>query len=145
MSIRQTQTDRQPLPSEMLPRDQVQQYGAYSLFSSFRSLAHTPTLKKVFERKNNQQGTDEPSCSLKQELVAQREEEIFLWTSLACTICTTEKLGLIHKRGEVISKGSTPWFGAKSSKGRWELVKRCRYLAAISDACTLSHGYSRTP
>lgn len=35
------------------------------LFSSFRSLAYTLTLKEVFERKNSLQGAkDEWSCSL---------------------------------------------------------------------------------
>lgn len=93
------------------------------LFSSFRSLAYTLTLKEVFERKNKLQGAkDEWSCSLQEQVRvrsgAQKEKKIFFQTSLSCTICTTEKLGLIHKRGEVISRGSTQRFESKSSKRR---------------------------
>lgn len=40
------------------------------LFSSFRSLAYTLTLKEVFERKNNLQGAEDKwSCSLQEEFV----------------------------------------------------------------------------
>jgi len=50
-NVHKANINRQPLPPEMLPRDLVPQYRAYSLVSSFRSLAYALTLKEVFKRK----------------------------------------------------------------------------------------------
>lgn len=54
-----------------------------------------------------------------------------------------QKPGLAHRRGEVISKGSTRRFESKSSKRHNELAKCSQYLPVAETAHRLSHCYPK--